>query len=279
MSRNSARLRWRLLKLVDHGCVHVITASQAEWITPFTGLTPRQFRKLVSVVVARGGAEIADGRPGRQWRLALADRVLLVAVYWRTNLTMRQIGPLFGVSHSAAHRVIDSLGPLLTLAPVRRRRVDQVVIVDGTLVPVRDHRLAAQSKNYRYSANLQVAIDADTQLVIALGTPQPGNRNDCTAYRESGIKQKLAGRAVMADGGYQGNPEVIMPFRKPGGDATLLGWKTEVNIGHKRVRARVEHSLARLKCWKILRDYRRAASTLEHTTSAIANLHNIALAH
>ncbi len=59
--------------------------------------------------------------------------MLLVAAYWRTNLTMRQIGPLFGVSHSAAHRVIDILGPLLALAPVRRRRVDQVSIVDGTL--------------------------------------------------------------------------------------------------------------------------------------------------
>jgi hypothetical protein len=38
--------------------------------------------------------------------------VLLVANYWRTNLTMRQIGPVFGVSRSAAHRVIDTLGPL-----------------------------------------------------------------------------------------------------------------------------------------------------------------------
>lgn len=56
---------------------------------------------------------IAGGRPGRQWSLDLADRVLLVAAYWRTNLTMRQIGPLFSVSHSAAHRVIDTLGPLL----------------------------------------------------------------------------------------------------------------------------------------------------------------------
>jgi hypothetical protein len=69
--------------------------------------------------------------------------VLLVAAYWRTNLTMRQIGPLFGVSHSAAHRVIDALGPLLALAPVRRRPVDQIAIVDGTLIPTRDHRLAA----------------------------------------------------------------------------------------------------------------------------------------
>jgi hypothetical protein len=30
------------------------------------------------------------------------DRVLLVAAYWRTNLTLRQIAPLFGVSKSAA---------------------------------------------------------------------------------------------------------------------------------------------------------------------------------
>ena len=123
----------------------------------------------------------------RQWHLGLADRALLVAVYWRTNLTMRQIGLLFGVSHSAAHGVIDSLGPLLALAPVRRRRIEQIATLDCTLVSVRDHRLAAQSKNYRYSANPQVAIDADTRLVIALGTLQPGNRHDSgpTATRVS----------------------------------------------------------------------------------------------
>ena len=259
--------------------MQVITAREASWIEPFTGLTPAQFRKLVHTVAVRGGAEIADGRPGRQWSLELADRVLLVAAYWRTNLTMRQIGPLFGVSHSAAHRVIDSLGPLLALAPVRRRRTDQIAIVDGTLVPLRDHRLAAQSKNYRYSANLQVAIDADTRLVIALGRPQPGDRNDCTAYRDSGINRILAGRPVMADGGYQGNPGVIMPLRKPGGNQQLPEWKTTMNTSHKRVRARVEHSLSRLKCWKILRDYRRAAATLQDTASGIANLHNIALGH
>ncbi len=154
--------------MVDHVVVvQVITASRSEWIAPFTGLEPGPFRKLVRVVAQRGGDEIADGRPGRQWALPLADRVLLVAVYWRTNLTMRQIGPLFGVSHAAAHRVIDTIGPLLALAPVRKRRVDSVAIVDGTLIPTRDHRLAAPSKNYRYSTNVQIAIDADTRLVIA----------------------------------------------------------------------------------------------------------------
>jgi hypothetical protein len=77
-----------------------------------------------------------------------------------------------------AGRVIDTPGPLLALAPARPRPKDQVAIVHGTLIPTRDHRLAAQSKNCRYSANLQVTIDANTRLVIALGDPQPGNRND-----------------------------------------------------------------------------------------------------
>jgi hypothetical protein len=261
--------------VVDDAAVQVISAARTEWIHPFTGLKPAQFRRLVRVVAQRGGDEIADRRPGRQWALDLSDRVLLVAAYWRTNLTMRQIGPLFGVSHSAAHRVIDTLGPLLALAPVKRRPVDQVTIVDGTLVPTRDHRLAAPSKNYRYSTNLQVAIDANMRLVVALGDPQPGNRNDTIAYRSSGINAKLADRATMADGAYRGNPEVVIPYRKPADGGTLPQWQEDLNAVHRRVRARVEHTLARMKEFKILRDYRRAASTLTDTASGIAHLYNI----
>ncbi|WP_328418583.1 transposase family protein [Micromonospora sp. NBC_00389] len=256
----------------------MITAARPAWIFPFTGLQPDQFRKLVRLVAERGGDAITDGRPGRQWALDLPDRVLLDAAYWRTNLTMRQIGPLFGVSHSAAHRVIDTLVPLLALAPVRRRPVDQIAIVDGTLIPTRDHRLAARSKNYRYSTNLQVAIDASTRLVIAVGDPQPGNRNDTIVYRTSGIEEQLDGRPVMADGGYRGNREVIMPYRKPSDGSDLPDWKQALNVENRRVRAGVEHALTRMKCFNILRDYRRAARTLADTASGIANLHNIILA-
>lgn len=90
------------------------------------------------------------GGSGRPWALPPEDRVLLVATYWRTNLTMRQIGPLFGVSKSVADRVIDHIGPLLALAPVRRHHPEgTVLIVDGTLVPTRDRSVAASSKNYQ----------------------------------------------------------------------------------------------------------------------------------
>lgn len=72
--------------------------------------------------------------------------MLLVAAYWRTNLTLRQLAPLFGVSKSAADHVIDDLGPKLALLPRKRFAKDAVLIVDGTLVPARDHNVAEQSK-------------------------------------------------------------------------------------------------------------------------------------
>lgn len=157
----------------------------------FTGLSARQFGKLVAIVAGRGGQQTGAGR---RWGLSLADRVLLVATYYRTNLTLRQIAPLFGVSKSAAGRIVDHLAPHLVLEPQsRRHRPDTVLIVDGTLAPTHDRNMSARSKNYRYSTNLQVAIDANTRLTVAVGDPLPGNRNDCRAYTDSGVDQQCAG--------------------------------------------------------------------------------------
>ncbi|WP_030450054.1 helix-turn-helix domain-containing protein, partial [Actinocatenispora sera] len=83
----------------------------------FTGLSARQFGKLVAIVAGRGGQQTGAGR---RWGLSLADRVLLVATYYRTNLTLRQIAPLFGVSKSAAGRIVDHLAPHLVLEPQSR---------------------------------------------------------------------------------------------------------------------------------------------------------------
>jgi hypothetical protein len=60
--------------------------------------------------------------------------------------------------------------------------------VDGTLVPTRDHAIAEQSRNHRYSTNHQVVIDTDSHRVVVVGRPLPGNRHDCKAWEESGAK-------------------------------------------------------------------------------------------
>lgn len=60
--------------------------SDPLWVETFTGLRMRQYEGLLRVVRERGGS--GPGGGGRPWCLPLADRVLLVAVYYRTNLTV-----------------------------------------------------------------------------------------------------------------------------------------------------------------------------------------------
>ncbi|PRY34522.1 transposase [Umezawaea tangerina] len=258
------------------GVEQVISADRPGWVPVFTGLSMRVFRKLVRVVARRGGEQTGTGR---RWGLSLADRVLLVAVYCQKNLTFRQVALLFGISKSAAGRVVDHLAPLLALAPViRKHGSDTVLVVDGTLVPTHDRSVSASSKNYRYSVNMQVVIDANTRLVVAVGDPTPGNRNDCRAYTDSGVDRQCRGATVMADGGYQGNPEVIMPYRKPRtGQPQLPQWKEDLNTVHKSIRARVEHALAHLKSYNILRNCRRKRDGVLHATRGIAQMRNLAM--
>lgn len=252
----------------------VITASEPSWTAPFTGLSPRNFGKLVTVLRREGADAVRKGRP---WSLPLEDRALLVAAYWRTNLTMRQLAPLFGISKSAADRIIDHLGPMLALQPRKRFAKDTVLIVDGTLVPTRDHTVAEQSKNYRYSTAHQVVIDADTRLVVVVGRPLPGNRHDSRGWEESGAKAAVGNTTTIADGGYQGTGLVI-PHRKAKGQTELPDWKEEHNRSHKQARARVEHVFARMKTWKILRDCRLKGDGVHHAMLGIARMHNLALA-
>jgi hypothetical protein len=89
-----------------------------------------------------------------------------------------------------------------------------VLTVGGT-VPARDHKVAGQSKNCRCSTNHQIGIDADTRLVVVVGRPLPGNRNDCLACAESGAKAAVGDSTTIADGGYPG-VGLVMPHRGRG---------------------------------------------------------------
>ncbi|CAL9638573.1 IS5 family transposase IS112 [Streptomyces sp. enrichment culture] len=75
--------------------------------------------------------------------------------------------------------------------------------MDGTTAPSHDHTVSEQSKNYRYSTNHQVVIDADTRRVVAVGRPLPGNRNDRTAWELPHAKAADRKTTVIADSGYR----------------------------------------------------------------------------
>jgi DDE family transposase len=70
---------------------------------------------------------------------------------------------------------------------------------------------------------------------------------------------------------------VIIPYRKPRKGQALTEWQEELNIVHKRVRARVEHALAHMKSRNILR-CRRKGDGVRYATLGVAHMRNLAIA-
>ena len=207
-----------------------------------------------------------EPRRGRPWSASLGRRLLVTCAALRTNLTFRELAAVFGISKSAAHRMVAAITPRLAaiatqVSPDRRWSW----VVDGTLVPTRDHTRAARSKNYRWSCN------ARDLKVIASVAGGPGNRNDPFHYRGSSIQTlcQVHGR-VLADGGYRGVPELVTPTFRGRRMVRDRAWRS-----HRRRRARVEHAIARLKDWRVLRDHRRRGQHLATTLQAVVVLHNL----
>ena len=191
----------------------------------------------------------------------------------RTNLTMRELAAAFLISKSQVHRIVADLTPRLARLFATTTNLDRrwSWVVDGTLVPTRDHEAAAKSKNYRWSCNAQVVARRADLRVVAVEAGGPGNRNDVVHYRDSNVEVICRRhKRVLADGGYRGIPELITPVFRKNRIVRNRAWRR-----HRKRRARVEHALARLKDWRVLRDHRRRGRHLPATFRAVAFLHNI----
>lgn len=232
------------------------------------GLNGRHVRAIVRHLPA-------EPRRGRPWRRSLRQRVVIACAALRTNLTMRELAASFAISKSAVHRIIATLTPRLAAlaASARPRDRRESWVLDGTLVPTRDHRCAAKSKNYRWSCNVQIMVRRRDLRIVGTSAGGPGNRNDPVHYLRSPLQALCTwhGR-VLADGGYRGIPELRIPVFRNNRIVRDRAWRR-----HRRRRARVEHAIARLKNWRILRDHRRRGRHLADTVRAVAYLHNLKL--
>ncbi|MFI6088575.1 hypothetical protein [Streptomyces sp. NPDC051218] len=103
--------------------------------------------------------------------------------------------------------------------------------MDGTLAPTGDHTVAAQSKNYRYSTNHQVVIDADTRMIVMAADRFPATAPPA-AWTESGTKAAVGRTTTIADGGYPGTG-LVMPHRRRKGEE-LPDWKQAHNKSTNR---------------------------------------------
>lgn len=74
-----------------------------------------------------------------------------------------------------------NLGAILAFQPRKRFAKDAVLIVDGPLLPARDHAIAEQSQNW-YSTNHQVLVDTDSGMTASWKTTvEVGDRPERSA--------------------------------------------------------------------------------------------------
>ncbi len=237
-------------------------------IYELTGLTGAQFGEAVR----RLWTLRPDTGRGRPWALTFPDRVLVSTTYLRTNLTQRQLAVLFDVSQKQVDRVLHDLLPVVgqLLGPPRMDH-RELWIVDGTLIPTRDHTKTALCKNYRRSVNVQVVVRRRDRSVVCVGEAWPGNRNDSVVFKETVGPEITPRRRLIGDGGYQGVVGVTPPRRGPDGRIIRdAAWRR-----FRKRRATVEHVLAELKVWSVLRDCRWKGDGVNQSMCAVAALHNL----
>jgi hypothetical protein len=279
-----------------------------------TGLTPDVFDALLAdVLPALDDADFArHDRPdrdravggGRTPGLEPPDRILLAVVWLRVYPTYAVLGYLFGVSETAARRLLGWSLPVLARAgkdtmrmpdPGKHARRDLpallkdtpalAVLVDTfeqpTHRPKRRQRAYYSGKKKRHTLKSQLAVDEETGRVAHVPPSAPGPTADLNLLKRSRLLGCLPkGVGVIGDKAYIGaaglRPGVVCatPRRKPR-KKPLPPDDRRYNRAMSRRRIRVEHTIRRLRVFQALTQVNRhGRAKHEHRVRAVAGLVN-----
>ena len=270
-----------------------------------TGITPVVFDHLLADLRPR--YEQADAkrknRPGRQRRpgagrkhsLDLADRLLMLLIYYRTYTTHAFLGFLFGVDDSAVGRNINPLQPLLAgifRIPERRIKLDpedmRELFFDATEQPTRrpkkGQRAYYSGKKKRHTIKNQIITARRTKppgpgekpqrlRIAGVSESFPGSVHDKKVYDKSRVVTPPDARRT-GDTAYIGTP-LETPSRKPrGGELTASQKEANRKVSRRRIVA--EHGIGKMKVWRIAAErYRNADRRHTLIMKNVAGLHNL----
>jgi hypothetical protein len=269
-----------------------------------TGLTPTAFRRLLGEVAAadehartRRASRLGRRRKagaGRKHALPLADRLLMLLVYYRTYVPHTFLGFLFGLDDSNVSRGNRRLEPLLAgIFRIPERKVTltreeiQELFFDSTerptARPVRGQKRYYSGKKRRHTLKTQVVVvrrrkrpgrgrDRRRLRVAAVSATFPGSVHDKKVFDRTRVVIP-AGAAGYGDTGYLGTG-LRTPRRKPPkGQLTPRQKAGNRRVGRKRIA--VEHGIGKLKVWRIAgerwRNPRRRHTLMMKN---VAGLHN-----
>jgi hypothetical protein len=273
-----------------------------------TGITPAAFDRLLAELTPR--YEQADARrkdrPGRQRKpgggrkhsLILADRLLMLLIYYRTYVTHAFLGFLFAIDDSAVGRNINPLGPLLAgLFRIPERRVEltedeiRELLFDATERPTRrperGQREFYSGKKKRHTIKTQVVVvrkrkkpgpgaEARRVRIAAVSASFPGRVHDKKVYDATRVVCPPGVRRT-GDTGYAGTGMETPARRPPGGKLTARQKAGNRRIARRRIVA--EHGIGKMKVWRIAAErYRNPVGRHPLIMKNVAGLHNLMFA-
>lgn len=277
----------------------------ADAFRQLTGITPAAFDRLLADLEPRYAA--ADARrknragrkrrpgAGRKHALPLADRLLMLLIYYRTYATHALLGFLFGVDDSAVGRNINPLQPLLAgIFRIPERRVElapedlRELFFDATERaiprPARRQRAYYSGKKRRHTLKTQVVVVRRRKKpgpgakprrvrVAAVSAAFPGKTHDKKVYDRARVVCPPGVRRT-GDTGYLGTGLDTPTRRPPKGRLTA-----RQKAGNRRVSRRrivVEHGIGKMKVWRIAAErYRNPRRRHTLIMKNVAGLHNL----
>jgi hypothetical protein len=278
----------------------------------FTGLEVAEFDVLYKIVeseypafeikrLSKRKRERAVGA-GRDFKLSLKNRVLMLLVYYRLYITYPLAGYLFGLDQSNVCRDIEILGPLMKKClPLpeklyrktrRLRTIEEVekyfpgfkAFIDATEQEIPRPKNRRRRKSYysgkkkKHTVKKQVMVNKAGLILHQTGHDK-GRKHDYAVYKD---KHPVTPPQVanVADLGYKGAdkdfPTVryVLPVKKKR-KRKLTKKEKRYNRKLARERVVVEHAIARTKKYGIMGSkYRNSLRRYDRTSSIVSGLVN-----
>jgi hypothetical protein len=254
------------------------------------GVSVSQFDEILLKIEPQWEKQVINlyKRPGRDYKLELADMLLMLMLYYRSYITQMFIGFLFGIDDSRVCRIIQKLEPILAkemaLTKTKHLSKEEVesLIIDATEQPIerpqKNQKKYYSGKKKRHTIKTEIRITRKGRIVH-VSRPRRGAMHDFALHKEEPPIPPES--RAFVDSGYQGldklHQATELPY-KATKTKQLDKEEKEYNHALSRFRVIVENVIGDIKTFKILsdryRNKRKRYGIKFHIISGIVNLKN-----
>jgi hypothetical protein len=222
------------------------------------------------------------------------QEVLIILVYLRHNVAFCVVGLMFDVSADVAENTFHEIvGVLKEVCPAflgfeaekrwtkkepswKPEEIDKI-IVDSfetplprpSIEPKQRDFYSGKKKDHTIKTEIIVNLQGD---ILDVAPGYRGPKSDKKLHEQSTVAKQFPNATVQGDLAYKGLPGSEVPHKKPRGGA-LTPEQKEENRVFSAGRVRVEHSIRRVKAFRIVRDdYRLATGLFSRTCLCVVGL-------